>query len=169
MAFTQLLAANRSLRNIRNGPSRYKMTQANLLPRFGPESEAGAGPAAMPPTQNRGGRRTVPGPMSAPATAPQFLPRLAQRQKSSWWRRLANPFGGNPKSSVPGPVQAELMLGLVQPVRNKLSFNDLELNPVQLDAASTLQASQDGPAVAPRVGWRRWVTGVWGRVGKNRA
>jgi hypothetical protein len=180
MGFPQLLAANRSLRNIRNGPSRYKMTQANLLPRFGAESEA-AGRAPVPVAGvpvgravKAAGSRGLPAPLAgSPAPVPRFAPRLAQAGGRSWWRRLAHPFGGGAGGVGQGAVQSELMLGTVEPVRNQLGENDLELGPAPGAAAAALDAAGGaaGEAVAgvrPAL-WRRWVGRFLSRLGQDRA
>src|SRR5262245_35216039 len=49
MGLSQLLAVSRSVRTIKDGPARYKMTQQNLLPRFGTEKPAGESPVDLAP------------------------------------------------------------------------------------------------------------------------
>src|ERR1041385_5482465 len=46
MSLMQLLSVGRSLCGINDEPSRYKMTQANLLPRFGSAKESGKNDAS---------------------------------------------------------------------------------------------------------------------------
>src|SRR5215204_7363837 len=43
MSLMRWLAACRSLKSVEDGPSPYRMTQQNLLPRFGPRTAGGAG------------------------------------------------------------------------------------------------------------------------------
>lgn len=185
MGFPQLLAANRSLRNIRNGPSRYKMTQANLLPRFSADAEAGpAGRATVPvagvpgvrAAKGRDARVQPAGMASAPAPAPRFQPRLGQTTARPWWQRLANPFGSSGGAAGQGPVQAELILGSVEPVRNMLGESDLQLvgnpgsAPSPAGGGSLWEAATPVPAAEVRPGlWRRWSGRVLGWLGHDRA
>lgn len=178
MGFPQLLAANRSLRNIRNGPSRYKMTQANLLPRFGAESEpvltsrSSVPVAGLPvsrPAKARGARGAQALVASAPAPAPSFQPRLGQASGQPWWRRWVRPFGGAGGPARSGPVQPELMLGTVEPVRNPLGENELNVFSAPGSAVSESTPGQAGAGQRAPI-WRRWVGRFLGRDdGANRA
>ena len=70
MSLLRLLAAGSSLMGIRDRPSPYKMTQQNLLPRFGQEKPGEIGPVtapdapptpeAVPDRPKPGGRTTLP-------------------------------------------------------------------------------------------------------------
>ncbi|MFM1768448.1 MAG: hypothetical protein RJA22_977 [Verrucomicrobiota bacterium] len=164
MGFPQLLAANRSLRNIRNGPSRYKMTQANLLPRFGAERESlDAGHARVvlegrAEARFRAGRAPVGPAVEGKAPAPAFQPRSAGVRRGPWWRRWSNPFASRGGANGAGLVQEEFLLEAVAPVRNQFAENDLDLvgRPEAVVAAPP-QEGEGRPAAAGflRRVWRR--------------
>src|SRR6185295_10159303 len=60
MGLSQLLAVSRSVRTIKDGPARYKMTQQNLLPKFAAER-------AGPNRPEASGTEAVLAPPSVPA------------------------------------------------------------------------------------------------------
>jgi len=147
------------------------MTQQSLLPKFGPsknsvgeppvsERTASAAQDAPPrPTvstlRREGIRTTQANPMkdsnnmktaaanhSAPAAAVSPLPQ--QTFPHGRWTLFKNPFSGapKPKAKTSGtPLQGELLLDAVKPVRNDLSDSDLEVVP----------ASKPGSGVASPV------------------
>jgi hypothetical protein len=181
MGLMQLLAAGRSLGKIGDQPSRYKMTQQSLLPKFGtvkaPEEQVpGVGEVSsnqaiakvrlkqssqkiataandrkhMNAVQLKSQEVTVP---KITATGPAF--------PIGRWTLFKNPFSKTPKPKpVEDPVQPELSLDLVKPVRNDLSDADLELvQPVRpalekvVPAAERAEAATAAPDGA-----------AWGRI-----
>ncbi len=155
MGLSQLLAASRTVRNIKNQPSRFKMTQQNLLPKFGADKADGAPAAdeasgvvelvaepALPaqPVANpavaveQGGLdRVEPGLAKAVAVADA----VKKLRPFGNWSLFKNPFRkAEPRQIEARPAQAELSLDLVKPVRNDLSEVDFELGrmPPQADS-----------------------------------
>lgn len=146
MSLMQLLAVGQSLRPIKDRPSRYRMRQQTLLPKFGPapsasQPAAGAelglgipsaapqrhGAEPMPPQQAASSVATVPcskaGP-SAPSVPAQPYP--AGRWSLKSWPPFKRTAGAQPAKA---PIQGELSLETVRPVRNDLTDSDLELVP----------------------------------------
>lgn len=148
MGLMQLLTVGRSLDRISDEPSRYKMTQQTLLPKFG----------SVNATENRArGVSETTNPVIAPAVAGKAKAESAtarnDRNKMNAvqpemerkaapegvapkpafprgrWTLFRNPFAKAPKpeSATRAPVQSELLLDAVKPVRNDLSDSDLEL------------------------------------------
>lgn len=181
MGLMQLLAAGRSLGKIGDQPSRYKMTQQSLLPKFGsvkaPEERVpGVGEVSsnqaiakvrlkqsspkiatavndrkhMNAVQPKSQEVTVP---KITATRPAF--------PIGRWTLFKNPFSKTPKPKpAEAPVQPELSLDLVKPVRNDLSDADLELvQPVRSALEKVAPAAERAePATAAPDG------AAWGRI-----
>ena len=192
MGFTQLLAANRSLRNINSGPSRYKMNQANVLPKFGMEKSSKpeglpAEPAgrslALPPAEPEPVASVAP--MLSPATPRSTSPSTemqatanqqlngikpsAKPARLTGWMRFRNPFGLRQGNAQPvAAVQAELLLDTVKPVRNDLGNEEFASSArLTKGPAPTPVKSPFAPAVirsteTPGL-WRRWKDRVFGR------
>ncbi len=164
MGLMKLLAVGRSIGRFGNDRSPFKMTQQSLLPKFGsvnaPEELARGsgetrnqvtvvqdpsrteGPHASAATEGKamnGISLDAPAVAAAPAVVKTEPVRAAFPRGR--WAIFRNPFAkaGKPAASVV-PVQAELSLDLVKPVRNDLSDADLEL--VQMRPAKA-------PAVVP--------------------
>ena len=153
MSLIHLLAVGRSLGTIRDRPSRYKMTQQNLLPRFGSgkDAEPGLEASEQDGDLNASGSWAEPGEVQQSPDAGKNGKELAnvkseileQSQSSAgvargaagmvrtaaspWkgWSLLGNPF--RPKGAAREPVQVELVLDTVRPVRNDLRDTDLEV------------------------------------------
>jgi hypothetical protein len=176
MGFTQLLAANRSLRNIKDGPSRYKMTQANLLPKFGAEKDAREAKPCVAGTVAAGGIAKADVPFMpvaaerasrAPVPAPGGVRPVSQKtlQPSRVWPRFRNPFGGAAGKSEPAPVQTEMLLETVKPVRNSLGDDEFEPARIPRDA---VRAAATAPVAAPirpaeaSGFWSRWKARLFG-------
>ncbi len=189
MSLMRLLTVGRSLGAVRDQPSRYKMPQQSLLPKFGaakqevaelsmaePDLTAASAPpvetkviprAASEPTAAKDKRTKVMTAVetefpaanaAAPATPPQAYPQ-------GRWTLFRNPFGAataKPKAG-PAPVQGELSLDAVKPVRNDLSDSDLEVIRVSRTApvAGTPAAAEELPESAGPV-WDRLKTQVFG-------
>lgn len=109
MSLMRWLAACRSLKSVEDGPSRYKLTQENLVPRFGPKNAGRVGVV-----------RRVLGWLRDWVTEP--------------WRPVVRRLGAlcrpprllaGPKKRAKAPVQAELVLDAVRVMRNDLREEDL--------------------------------------------
>lgn len=161
MGLMQLLAAGRSLGKIGDQPSRYKMVQQSLLPRFGsvkaPEERVPrvsrnqvtaqarleqSSPNLATATNDRkhmNAVQTKPQEVTVPTTAilrPAF--------PIGRWTLFKNPFSRTPKPKpVEASAQSELSLDLVKPVRNDLSDTDLELvQPVKQVTETVVPATE---------------------------
>jgi hypothetical protein len=109
MSLMRWLAACRSLKSVEDGPSRYKLTQQNLVPRFGPKTGKHAGIV-----------KRVLGWLREWVIEP-WEP-VARRL-----RALCRPprLLMGPKKRAKTPVQAELVLDTVRVMRNDLRDEDL--------------------------------------------
>ena len=123
---------------------RYRMTQMNLIPKFGSGWQAQVAPEFV---AGRGG-------VAAPAATP-----AVGRQSGARWRRALALFGGwlGSRPAARGvhvapmpdrrPSQPELHLESVRPLRNDLSDSDFEVRvvqPVRAARESGLLASAGG-------------------------
>lgn len=181
MGLMQLLTVGRSLGRIHDQPSRYKMTQQCLLPKFGsasaPEDEAcetsettnqvfaKTDVQKCPPNNASAAieRKSMNAAQSAkPVTAAASEPASRPAFPRGRWSLFKNPFTKAAKP-VPAkaPEQSELRLDAVKPVRNDLADADLEL--VQAarrvpahGAQGTEQSPADGAA------WNRIKTQFFG-------
>jgi hypothetical protein len=156
MGLMQLLTVGRSLGKIEDQPSRYRMAQQNLLPKFGSAKGGDSGEPEEPAIPKAG-------PSKSPRIAePPDLARSVTTQKTfenktndmntieaaspnssavapvtpqhafplGRWTLFKNPFSKTSKPKAnPAPVQGELSLDMVTPVRNDLSDSDLEVIP----------------------------------------
>ncbi|HKQ37056.1 MAG TPA: hypothetical protein VJ063_03195 [Verrucomicrobiae bacterium] len=125
MSLIRLLTTTRSLSDVKNEPSPYRMTEQGLLPKFGPKKQrAEAREDVHPPgdggveKENLGeghGDRTDAGCSLKPegSRKPRWL--------ADWWQKL---FRRRPRWERREPVQAEFTLDLVKVVRNDLSDAD---------------------------------------------
>jgi hypothetical protein len=141
MSLLRLLSVGRSLGRISDPPNRYRMTQQSLLPKFGgvekTADEMVAGMQKQEPqrgsilkklltalARNRAAKhkKTMKRiEADAPTVAPQAFPR-------GRWTFFRSPFSCTAKpKSTEAPVQGELSLDSVRPVRNDLSDSDLEV------------------------------------------
>ncbi len=185
MGLMQLLTVGRSLGRINDQPSRYKMTQQCLLPKFGsasaPEDQAretsettnqvfAKTDIQKNPPNNAGAaidRKSMNAvqtiePGAAAANEAASRPAFPRGR----WTLFKNPFVKVAKPApVKAPEQAELRLDAVKPVRNDLADADLEL--VQAarrvpapSAQGTEQSSADGAE------WNRIKTQFFG-TGKS--
>jgi hypothetical protein len=180
MGLMQLLAAGRSLGKIGDQPSRYRMTQQSLLPKFGwvkaPEERAPVGRVSSNQTIAKTGLKQS-GPITATAAndrkqmnAVQSKPLEVTVPKTAVarpafpigrWTMFKNPFSKAPKpKAAEAPEQPELSLDQVKPVRNDLSDADLELvQSVKSAREKTIPATVPaGPAVVSPEG------PAWGRI-----
>ena len=122
MSLIRLLTTTRSLSDVKNEPSPYRMTEQGLLPKFGPKKARGAESreeaarqdASPYREENLGegnGDRTDAGSSlkSESSRKPRWL--------AGWWQKL---FRRRPRRERREPVQAEFALDLVRVVRNEL-------------------------------------------------
>lgn len=189
MGLMQLLTVGRSLGRIRDEPSRYKMTQQSLLPKFGavhaPETQVRGLSETTNPVfaradaskANAAGAATINDRKNMSAVQPELQGKVAPVGAvdrpvfpRGRWTLFRNPFLKTPKPAkpLPAPVQSELSLDAVKPVRNDLCDSDLELVQVaRRNAGADVKAaepaspavsvaSESQPAAANEV--------VWGRI-----
>jgi hypothetical protein len=143
MGLSKLLAVSRSVRSVTEQPARYKMTQQNLLPTFGGAKTAEAqvvgevspAPEAPPkPGSADAAATTEPaGPAgdgrceAGPDKAASFLEATRKLRPFSGGTWFKNPFARTAAPKLEKrPVQTELSLDSVRPVRNDLSDSDVE-------------------------------------------
>ena len=181
MGLMQLLAAGRSLGKIGDQPSRYKMTQQSLLPKFGSVKA----PEERVPSVGATGSNQVIAKTELKQSSPGFAATVNDRKNMNAvqpkpqevtvpknatvrpafpigrWTLFKNPFSKAPKpKAADTPVQPELSLDLVKPVRNDLSDADLELvQPVKRTTENAASATvQIEPVTAAPE------SAAWGRV-----
>lgn len=165
MGLMQLLTVGRSLGRISGEPGRYRMTQQSLLPKFGsvnaPEDRARGlsektnpvvvkteikKPEIAAATNDRKNMNSVqPGSQGTPAPNAAVSRPAFPRGR---WSLFKNPFSkaATKPSATSAPVQSELSLDAVKPVRNDLSDADLEV--VQA-APRRVEAAAPKAPVAP--------------------
>jgi len=167
MSLMQLLAVGSSIRTIKDEPSRYKMRQQHPLPKFGraarsetkmpdaveaqsrPVVEEQRAPVSQPePQVKKNEMNALHTPPPAPSRAAMNTTPLSSAFPLGRWTRLRkNPFGPRPhRQSVTPPVQGELHLDLVKPVRNDLSDADLEVVEAR-EPAPAAQESAEGRSI----------------------
>lgn len=176
MGLSKLLAVSRSVRSLTQEPTRYKMTQQNLLPTFGGAKAAEARPAdEVSPTAEAAPKPDYPNPATTTAAAepagtgrsdavPEKAAAFLEATKKlrpfggrAWFK---NPFartGANKQENQ--PVQAELSLDLVRPVRNDLSESDFDLGRVpgnSSEPAAISSMPKPVPTVAPVAAGGLW-------------
>lgn len=146
MSLMQLLAVGQSLRPIKDRPSRYRMRQQTLLPKFRPSPPPGqpsvgtepGEPTSLPAPPKatadaaphpQAGSSATPVPASGPrptAAAVPAQPYPAGRWSLQSWAPFKRAGAAQPAKV---PIQGELSLEAVRPVRNDLSDSDLEVVP----------------------------------------
>src|SRR5688572_20015679 len=110
MSLMRLLTATRSISDVKNEPSPYRMSQQHLLPKFGPRKPADeAGDAKENLGEGNGDRTDADCSLKSESS---------RKPKTSWWQKL---FRRQPRRESRGPVQGEFGLDLVKVVRNDLS------------------------------------------------
>ncbi len=172
MGLMQLLTVGRSLDRIRDEPSRYKMTQQTLLPKFGsvnaPEVRARglsgmtnpavtradaeeAKPSCAAATNDRNKMNAVQPDMERKAAPAGAVKPAFPRGR---WTLFRNPFAkaSRQEAATRAPVQSELLLDAVKPVRNDLSDSDLEIvQAARRNAEVKSQVPAPAPAPVPMV------------------
>ena len=151
MSLMRLLTVGRSIGTINDQPSRYKMTEQHLLPKFGPigggeeKAASRATQAAAPKVERLKQRLSTWKKMLKPKkkmssealnkAGPDNQPiAVVNVPKAAFplgrWPMIKNPFGARRTDQTPStPKQGELSLDLVKPIRNDLSDADLEVVP----------------------------------------
>ncbi len=161
MSLIRLLSMGRSFNGQKGPLSRYKVSELNLVPKFGqPRSVGPTGTQRLPYVSAESSS-------AAPVeVTPRPLMQLKVAAKKSLWRSAVatiavKVIGSNPFSSERAAqnsrrmVQSELLLQNVKVVRNDLHDADLEIRPLP-----TLQA-QSSSFAAPAV---RGGSGAWQKV-----
>ena len=172
MGLMQLLTVGRSLGRISDEPSRYRMAQQSLLPKFGsvnvPEERArGLSEKTNPvfvkmevkkleiaTTANDRKNMNAVQPSSQVTPAPNAAVSRPAFPRGRW-SLFKNPFSKTPRPTVsPAPVQSELSLDAVKPMRNDLSDADMEVvqaapRRVEPAAPETSCAPETAPAPEP--------------------
>ena len=190
MGLSKLLAVGRSVRSVTGQPARYKMTQQNLLPTFGgakvteaqvvgevsssPEAPPKSGMVHPPTTTAAAGPAGAGRSEAGPDRVAAFLEatkKLRPFGGGSWFK---NPFARTAaRKQENRPVQTELSLDSVRPVRNDLSDSDVESGRAPGQASGPLgipKAPKAVPALAPAatVGlWQRLKTRLFGAADAN--
>ena len=184
MGLMTLLTVGRSLGRINDQPSRYKITQQCLLPKFGSESAPDDQASTVNETSNQvfaksGFQKSLPKnadptidrksmnaaqptkPLTAAVSEPASRPAFPRGR----WTLFKNPFAkaAKPQAAKP-PEQSELRLDAVKPVRNDLADADLEL--VQAAKRAHEDAASSPESNAPEAAsWNRVKTQFF-RAGK---
>lgn len=148
MGLMQLLTVGRSLGRVGDEPSRYKMTQQSLLPKFGSVNAAenrtrGVSGTTNPAVTRADAREAKSSSAAAINDRKQMNAVQSELERKpapsdvapkpafprGRWTFFKNPFSRAPKPAAvaTAPVQSELSLDMVKPVRNDLSDSDLEL------------------------------------------
>ncbi len=144
----QLLSVGRSLCGIKNEPSRYKMTQENLLPRFGSSKSLGTSDTLETPPQSANtpaietdcrfpigpsepenrSNKAADAEKERRTASPDTVKAPAQAFPLGRWTIRKNPFN-KPAAArqMEDPAQGELSLDAVKVIRNDLSDADLEV------------------------------------------
>jgi hypothetical protein len=119
MSLIRLLTTTRSLSDVKNEPSPYRMTDQGLLPKFGPRNQAGKARRPAEPPENAGAAKVNLGEGHGDRKDAGCSLKLESSRKPNglavWWQKL---FRRQPRRE---PVQTEFSLDLVKVVRNDLT------------------------------------------------
>ncbi len=183
MSLMRLLAATRSIANIRDGRSPYKMDPDNLLPKFGPKGPETKAPTPEPaphPTPGHAGSEQgiASGP-PAPTPSKQTMNTVeveanietgvpAAAYPQGRWTFLKRAFAPKPAARAAAvPVQGELALDLVRVVRNALNDADLEVVRARPKRAAPARPKREA-APETRYLWSRITARLFGAGGTLR-
>ena len=149
MTLMRFLAVGKSLGGVTTEPSRYRVNAQALLPKFGREgTRPVSAPLSAAPAVTTARAATPVASFSGTTMSKHSIAVQSESQRSGgarfWgpWTRLRNKFTSKRGAArVAGPpVQAELALDMVRPVRNDLNDSDLEiLTPVKRKATALVQ------------------------------
>lgn len=151
MSWMQYLAVSRSFSSIDNRPTRFRMRDEYLLPRFSGtqdseelQESAGAG-VSEPGQTDESNRAQVKGSAMQNNTAETVNETVASTQAAypgGRWRIWRNPFGQvSTAKAAETPVQTELRLESIKVKRNDLTDSDLLLVSPQAPAGAPRRAS----------------------------
>ena len=144
MSLIRLLTTTRSLSDVKNEPSPYRMSQPGLLPKFGPRKQPKiVQQDSLPSSQSGGAKENLGEGLRDRTDAGCSLKSKSSRQP--WWRRW---FRRQPRRE---PVQAELALDLIRVVRNDLREAEENRNRDQIGSARKEQRpTEESVFGAPR-------------------
>jgi hypothetical protein len=159
MSLVQLLSVGKSLLNIQDKPSPYRMRQENLLPKFGRASRPEVEKKAVAEKQPRETRKE-------PNVKDSQQVREKRRVPLLRWVKAVNPFARKNAETITkttpvekAPVQVELLLDSVRPIRNDLHETDLVVVPARAAEKKVAAAQREteparagGTAGAPMLG-----------------
>jgi hypothetical protein len=168
MSLMRLLAATRSIVNVRDRKSPYAMRPKNLLPKFGPIDRPGgkatAASAATPEVAEEEQENEEEG---EPATksettmiieaptptlpAPEAAEAAPAHSQAAYPHGRWTPWKTSKPANIPAPaeaqsIQVELPLDLVKVVRNDLNDSDLEVAPQRRQPAPPGEPAVNAPA-----------------------
>ena len=140
MSWTRLLKTGRSISGMNKQNHRYRLTQGNLIPKFGNAKQ---------------GRPASVAPAARSATPTSVATARADRSASfDLWKPFAALSGLFTRKEIratrlapfprPPLVQAELSLDALKPVRNDLSDSDFEIRLQPVASVSAAPASAPG-------------------------
>ncbi len=156
----QLLTVGNSLRDTKDHPHRYKLTERNLLPKFGANKGA-PGQQSVVDERIKNDMKTEMAEMAPPAPAKSSAS-SPLRFPPGRWTFKRNPFSSRAVTVAVQPaVQSELSLEAVKVVRNDLSDADLELVPLLKRTASFAPRVQPRPHAITRM-WERLTARLFG-------
>jgi hypothetical protein len=119
MSLIRLLRTTRSLSDVKNEPSPYRMTEQGLLPKFGPRNQAGRARRSAEPPDSAGAAKANLGEGHGDRKDAGCSLKSESSRKpkglAAWWQKL---FRRQPRRE---PVQTEFSLDLVKVVRNDLA------------------------------------------------
>ena len=151
MSWMQYLAVSRSFSSIENRPTRFRMRDEYLLPRFShtqdsEESQESAGAGVSEPGQTDESNRAEMKGSAMQNNVVETVNESAASPQAAYpggrWRIWRNPFGqASTAKAASTPVQTELRLETVKVVRNDLTDSDLLLISPQTPAGEPNRAS----------------------------
>jgi hypothetical protein len=146
----QYLAVNRSFSSIVSGPTRFRMRDEYLLPRFSrmqdtEEFQESTGAGVSEPGQTDESNRAQAKGSAMQNNIVETVSKTVASTPSAYpggrWRVWRNPFGQTAAAkAAPTPVQTELRLESVKVVRNDLTDSDLLLISPQAPAGAPHRA-----------------------------
>jgi hypothetical protein len=142
VSLIRLLTTTRSLSDVKNEPSPYRMTEQGLLPKFGPKKQREV-ESAPPQVEGCKEEKNLDEGNGNRTDAGCSLKQESSRKPgwvSGWWQKL---FRSRPRRERREPVQAELALDLVKVVRN--DFEDADEAQVTSEAHTGRTRTKEKP------------------------
>jgi hypothetical protein len=179
MGLMQLLVLGRSLKTAEDRRSPYRLTQQNLLPRFGSAGAisreepapskrqvAGLEEARVPTVESSKPEREASMRHGTMSSSAKPIAAFGRKRFGTWLSRWRNPFRADSAAAKPERgVQGELLLQGVRVVRNDLNDADLEVVPVQKNGIGPATRLATEPAAdepsRQRI-WPRITTRIFG-------